>query len=333
MSSMQRWTLDGIEQHTGAHTVLRGVQLTLDPGLHVLLGPTGAGKTSLLRILAGLDRPSAGRVCIGEREVTRAGVRARSVAMVYQQFINYPSLDVFGNIAAPLRQRGELSEAEIDQRVRTAARTLRIEAFLGRFPAQLSGGQQQRTAIARALVREADLLLLDEPLVNLDYKLREELRGELRSAFASRGSTIVYATTEPQEALILGGKTAVLDAGRILEHGPSLDVYLRPRSARAAEVTSDPPLNWLPLELDGNTARIGTLLQFAVPSHCLGLAAGRYRAGLRPHQLRAAPALETRDESTSAEGAHTGGANAVSRSVAPTRHIIRWRSRTKAVRP
>src|SRR5262249_13999893 len=161
-------------------------------GINVLLGPTGAGKTSLLRLIAGLDRPTSGKVLIDGRDVTQLGVKKRSVAMVYQQFVNYPSLTVFENIASPLRQGSarlggkHLGAEEIDKQVKEAANLLHIDALLMRMPNELSGGQQQRTAIARAIVKGADLLLLDEPLVNLDYKLREELRVELRGLFARR---------------------------------------------------------------------------------------------------------------------------------------------------
>src|SRR3954449_781405 len=148
---------------------IRDVSLTLDRGtLSVLLGPTLSGKTSIMRLLAGLDKPTSGRVLVDGKDVTGIDVRQRSVAMVYQQFINYPSLSVYENIASPLRVQGRPRE-EIDRRVREAARLLQLEPYLNRMPLQLSGGQQQRTAMARALVRGAALVLLDEPLANLDY--------------------------------------------------------------------------------------------------------------------------------------------------------------------
>jgi glycerol transport system ATP-binding protein len=145
----------------------------------VLLGATQAGKTTLMRVMAGLDAPSAGRVLVDGRDVTGVPVRERNVAMVYQQFINYPSMTVADNIASPLKLRGGLRQGGIAQRVRELAEKLHIEPFLDRLPAELSGGQQQRVALARALAKKAPLMLLDEPLVNLDYKLREELRDEL----------------------------------------------------------------------------------------------------------------------------------------------------------
>src|SRR3954462_6185194 len=193
-------TVDGIP-------TIRDVSLTLERGtLSVLLGPTLSGKTSIMRLLAGLDRPTSGRVLVDGKDVTGFDVRQRSVAMVYQQFINYPSLSVYENIASPLRVQGK-PRAEIEHRVAEAVRLLRLEPYLKRTPLQLSGGQQQRTAIARALVKGAGLVLLDEPLANLDYKLREELRTELPRIFEASGAIFVYATTEPSEALLLGGDT------------------------------------------------------------------------------------------------------------------------------
>ena len=236
-------TLHRIEQKVGAYTHLYPLDLTLVPqAVTVLLGATRAGKTTLMRVMAGLDAPAAGRVMVDGRDVTGQPVRARNVAMVYQQFINYPSLTVADNIASPLRLR---KERNVDARVRELAGKLHIENFLERLPAELSGGQQQRVALARALAKNAPLMLLDEPLVNLDYKLREELRDELSELFASGASTVVYATTEPTEALLLGGYTAVLDAGELLQYGPTAEVFRKPKSIRVARAFSDPPMNLL----------------------------------------------------------------------------------------
>ena len=200
-------TLDHVTRSVDGIPAIRDVSLTLERGtLSVLLGPTLSGKTSTMRLLAGLDRPTTGRVLVDGKDVTGVDVRQRSVAMVYQQFINYPSFTVYENIASPLRVQGK-PRAEIEKRVQEVAKLLKLEPYLERTPLQLSGGQQQRTAIARALVKGADLVLLDEPLANLDYKLREELRTELPRIFEASGAIFVYATTEPSEALLLGGRT------------------------------------------------------------------------------------------------------------------------------
>jgi glycerol transport system ATP-binding protein len=234
-------TLEGISKKVLAQTWLYEMNIVPRSGaVTVLLGATQSGKTSLMRIMAGLDVPSEGRVLVDGQNVTGMPVRERNVAMVYQQFINYSSLTVYDNIASPMKLRGDKN---IDQRVKELAAKLHIEMFLDRYPAALSGGQQQRVALARALAKAAPLMLLDEPLVNLDYKLREELRDELTALFAAGDSTVIYATTEPSEALMLGGYTAVLDRGELLQYGPTADVFFKPKSLRVARAFSDPPMN------------------------------------------------------------------------------------------
>ena len=238
--------LSGISYRAGSELWLRDIDLSLAEGsINVLLGATLAGKTTLLRIMAGLDRPTAGQLRKGDADLTGVPVRQRNVAMVYQQFINYPSLTVYENIASPLRVARK-PEAQIKARVAQLAETLRLTPFLSRHPAELSGGQQQRTALARALAKDAELLLLDEPLINLDYKLREELRAELTQLFAGGRTTVVYATTEPLEALQLGGHTTLLAEGHVLQSGPTMQVFRRPATLAAARAFSDPPLNVIP---------------------------------------------------------------------------------------
>ncbi len=239
--------LEAVGKRVGSAQWLHSMHLALQPGaVTVLLGATQAGKTSLMRIMAGLDVPSQGRVLVDGRDVTGVPVRQRNVAMVYQQFINYPSLTVAQNIASPLKLRGEKN---IEQRVRQIAERLHIDMFLERYPAELSGGQQQRVALARALAKGAPLMLLDEPLVNLDYKLREELREELTALFQAGQATVVYATTEPGEALLLGGYTAVLHEGELLQYGPTAEVFHQPNSLRVARAFSDPPMNLVPAQV------------------------------------------------------------------------------------
>ena len=270
-------TLEGISKKVGAQSWLFDMNIAPRSGaVTVLLGATQAGKTSLMRIMAGLDVPTSGRVLVDGKNVVGVPVRERNVAMVYQQFINYPSLTVRKNIASPLKLRGEKG---IDQRVRELAEKLHIEMFLDRYPAELSGGQQQSVALARALAKGAPLMLLDEPLVNLDYKLREELRDELSALFAAGDSTVIYATTEPGEALLLGGYTAVMDAGELLQYGPTAEVFHKPKSLRVARAFSDPPMNLLPatagpggVQLDG-----GPLLVLGLPT----TASNKFTVGMR----------------------------------------------------
>jgi glycerol transport system ATP-binding protein len=268
-------TLEQVGKQVGASTHLYPLDLTLVPrAVTVLLGATQAGKTSLMRLMAGLDKPTQGRVLADGADVTGVPVRERNVAMVYQQFINYPSMSVAANIASPLRLRGGLDRAAIARRVREIASRLHIDHFLDRLPSELSGGQQQRVALARALAKAAPLMLLDEPLVNLDYKLREELRDELSMLFATGDATVVYATTEPTEALLLGGHTAVLDAGELLQYGPTAEVFRRPKSIRVARAFSDPPMNLI----EGRAASLGVTL---CPAS--GAAAGAGSSGLQLH--------------------------------------------------
>ncbi|MGJ7492497.1 ABC transporter ATP-binding protein [Variovorax sp. ZT4R33] len=258
-------TLERVTKKVGAQTWLYEQSIAPQPGaVTVLLGATQAGKTSLMRLMAGLDTPSAGRVTVDGHDVTGMPVRERNVAMVYQQFINYPSLTVADNIASPLKLRGEKN---IEARVKALADKLHIGMFLQRLPAELSGGQQQRVALARALAKNAPLMLLDEPLVNLDYKLREGLREELTQLFATGDSTVIYATTEPGEALLLGGYTAVMDAGELLQYGPTSEVFHAPQSLRVARAFSDPPMNLLPgtATPEGVQLAGGPLLPMALP--------------------------------------------------------------------
>ncbi|MFO7570157.1 MAG: ABC transporter ATP-binding protein [Smithellaceae bacterium] len=266
-------------------THINRITLKIESGAtNVILGHTLAGKTSLLRLMAGLDRPTSGRILLSGKDVTGLFVRKRSVAMVYQQFVNYPSMTVYDNIASPLKM-SRLPAADIDQRVRKTAAMLHIENLLDRLPAELSGGQQQRTAIARSLVKDSELLLLDEPLVNLDYKLREELQVELQEIFKERKAIVVYTTTEPSEALMLGGNIVVLDEGRILQTGATPDVYHHPANTRVAQVFSDPPINFLPAVVSGRIARLGQDIDIPMLGHLEAVPDGRYIFGVRPNHL------------------------------------------------
>ena len=265
------------------------ISLTLAHGtLNVLLGPTLSGKTTLMRLMAGLDPPSTGRVFLDGVDVTGVPVRRRNVAMVYQQFINYPSMTVYENIASPLRVGGA-DRATIEREVGRAAELLKLTPYLRRHPLELSGGQQQRTALARAIVKKAGLVLLDEPLANLDYKLREELREELPRIFAESGAIYVYATTEPTEALLLGGNTATLHEGRVTQFGPTIEVYRRPADLLTARIFADPPLNSIAANKRGDRFELAGGLSLPVPAAFAGIADQPCTIGFRAHHLGLAP--------------------------------------------
>jgi len=270
--------LRDVSRRVGGVTHIADVSLRLERGsLNVLLGPTLSGKTSLMRMMAGLDRPSSGAVLFDGKDVTAVPVAKRNVAMVYQQFINYPAWTVRENIASPLRVR-RTSEAELEREVMRAAELLRLTPYLERTPLELSGGQQQRVALARAIVKKAELILLDEPLANLDYKLREELRQELPKLFADSNSVVVYATTEPAEALLLGGATATLHQGRVTQIGPTLSIYRRPRDILTAKTFSDPPLNTVTASEAGWSASPARTATIAFRAHHLRPGMGSPRA-------------------------------------------------------
>ena len=275
--------LQGVSRSVGGRVHIHPTDLTLRKGtMNVLLGPTLSGKTSLMRLMAGLDQPTAGRVLWDGLNVTGMRVQDRGVAMVYQQFINYPGLTVYENIASPLRILGEAQD-KIDRKVRETAEMMRLTPMLTRKPLELSGGQQQRCALARALVKGAGLVLLDEPLANLDYKLREELRVEIPRIFEASGAIFVYATTEPEEALLLGGNTATLWQGRVTQFGPTPQVYRQPVDATTARVFSDPPMNFMAAKKLGAQVMLG---DSAAPVAGFGdLPDGAYQAGFRANHL------------------------------------------------
>jgi glycerol transport system ATP-binding protein len=272
-----------VVKRVGAETHIHEVSLKLAAtGFNILLGPTLAGKTTLMQLMAGLDRPTAGEIWLNGRDMTGVPVRKRNVSMVYQQFINYPNLTVFENIASPLRV-ARLPRAAIDERVHRMAELLHLRPLLDRRPAELSGGQQQRTALARALVKDADLVLLDEPLANLDFKLREELRDELPKLFADRRTTVVFATTDPTEALLLGGHTVALHEGRVTQFGPTSEVYRRPADLLTAQVLSSPPMNLARVAKEGDRIILSDGVGWPAKAAMQHLPNGRYTLGIRPH--------------------------------------------------
>nr|WP_245216623.1 ABC transporter ATP-binding protein [Sagittula salina] len=277
--------LKGVSKVVEGQVHIHATDLTLVNGtMNVLLGPTASGKTSLMRLMAGLDAPATGSIHWNGEDVTGQRVQDRKVAMVYQQFINYPSMSVYDNIASPMKLMG-IDRAEVDRRVRETADLMQLTPMLDRKPLELSGGQQQRCALARALVKNAGLVLLDEPLANLDYKLREELRVEIPKIFEASGSIFVYATTEPEEALLLGGNVATLWEGRVTQFGPTPMVYRQPVDATTARVFSDPPMNFLQISKTGGKIMFGNGQSAPATGKLAELKDGRYVAGFRPNHL------------------------------------------------
>lgn len=277
--------LKKVSLRPGADIFIHPTDLAFERGsFNILLGTTLAGKTSLMQLMAGIQKPTSGRIFFDGKDVTTTSVQKRNVSVVYQQFINYPNYSVFENIASPLRVL-RMSESDINNRVGKFADLLRLTPMLGRKPSELSGGQQQRTALARALVKDADLVLLDEPLANLDFKLREELREELPRLFADRDCIVVYATTEPTEALLFGGHTATLHEGRVTQFGPTGEIYRRPNDLVTARVFSEPPMNVAQVVKTGSQFSLDGAVNWLAPGQLAGLADGSYTFGIRPHHV------------------------------------------------
>lgn len=226
----------------GAVRAVSNVSLAVEQGdFVVMVGPSGCGKSTVLRLIAGLEQPDVGSIMLDGRDITDARPADRNVAMVFQDYALYPHLSVFENIAFPLRVR-KLPKPQVERRVRTVAEKLRIAEVLDRKPAKLSGGQQQRVAIGRALVREPAVFLMDEPLSNLDAKLRAEMREELVRLHRETGATIVYVTHDQTEAMTMATEVVVMDAGRIQQTGSPFDVRFHPTNDFVADFFAAPPV-------------------------------------------------------------------------------------------
>jgi glycerol transport system ATP-binding protein len=234
--------LGGPEKETFSHS--------FSPGeITVILGSNQSGKTNLCRLIAGLNTRARGRVTLNGSDLCDLKPRERPVSLVYQAFVNYPNLSVRDNIASPLRARG-IDSAEADQRIEALAGKLQIGDLLDRMPHELSGGQQQRLAIARAMAKDADVLLLDEPLVNLDFKLRESLERELRDLLQESGTVVIYTSSDPRDAFAIGDRLLLLSDGRMVQAGTPLDVYRNPADFTAMELLAEPCVN--SFERDGS---------------------------------------------------------------------------------
>jgi ABC-type sugar transport system ATPase subunit len=285
MSQTGSVRIEGVVKKHGSFTALHGLDLDIRPGeFFALLGPSGSGKTTTLRILAGLETVSAGRVMLDDTDVTHADPGERDVAMVFQSYALYPHMTVGENIAFPLKMIGTPAAAR-QEAVQEAAAKVGIAHLLARRPGQLSGGQQQRCALARAIVRKPRLFLLDEPLSNLDAKLRIETRAELRRLQRELGVTVVYVTHDQEEAMTVADRMAVFMEGRVVQVGTPKGIYLRPASTAVAAFIGTPPMNMLPAELaDGNVQVAGASLPVdGATGH-----QGPVVLGVRPGDLRIA---------------------------------------------
>ena len=279
--------IDNITKSFGSFLALERVDLDIADGEFLaLLGPSGCGKTTLLRIIAGLETPSSGRVKIGGRDVSALPPRKRGLAMVFQNYAVFPHMSVRQNIGFGLSMAGA-EAAWIERQVARAAALLHIEANLDRYPAQLSGGQRQRVAVARALAVEPSVLLMDEPLSNLDALLRLEMRAELKSVLREAGTTTVYVTHDQTEAMGLADRIAVLHAGRIQQIGAPAEVYAYPATTFVGGFVGSPPMNFLTLSVENGRVRLGGLV-LAPP------AGTRVQIvlGVRPEDLQTAGAAE-----------------------------------------
>ena len=274
-------------------------------GLYTVLGRTLSGKTTLLRAIAGLQKPHEGAITLHGRPFMDIPVWKRNVAMVYQQFINYPHLSVLSNVAFPLI-KAKVPRAQAKKRAKEVLARVGLSGFENRWPSALSGGQQQRVALARALVKNAEILLLDEPLVNLDYKLREQLREEFLNIFRDqKDAIVVYCTTDPAEAIQLGHELIIMDKGAVIQKARPLDAFNSPANITCAEVINDPPMNMFEGVVDGERIRLKGGVCFSVPDHMKGLENGAYVFGVRAMDLAVGKDIESKVTLSEISGSQT----------------------------
>ncbi|MEO6012314.1 MAG: ABC transporter ATP-binding protein [Devosia sp.] len=283
---MARIRLENISKKFGEHVAVENLDLDVADGeFFVLLGPTGAGKTTTLRMIAGLEKPTTGTIHIGDNNVNEWGPAERDVALVLQQYSLYPRLTVRDNLSFPLRSAvRRMSQADIDKRIDYASTTLRIGHLLERKTDRLSGGEMQRVSIGRAIVREPQAFLMDEPLSALDAKLREALRSELKDLQMRLGGTFVFVTHDQVEAMTMGDRIAVLNQGRIVQVGTPHEVYANPRNTFVASFVGSPAINLLPGQLSNGRAVV-TPQTFELPVSSQTAADGAYTFGIRPENV------------------------------------------------
>jgi multiple sugar transport system ATP-binding protein len=319
--------LAGVSKSFGTTPVIGAVTLGIEPGEFVVfVGPSGCGKSTLLRLIAGLEEPSAGSIHISGRDVTREHPSQRGVAMVFQSYALYPHMSVAENMAFGLKIRKSPKD-EIDSRVRRAASILQLEGLLDRKPRALSGGQRQRVAIGRAIVREPDVFLFDEPLSNLDASLRGQMRIEIARLHAQLGATMVYVTHDQVEAMTLASRIVVLNAGRIEQIGAPMELYRRPANLFVAGFLGSPGMNFLPglvSRTDGQSIEIDAAgVRITVP-RALGATAAAgspVTLGVRPEHIR----FSSSESDVPGEVAHVerlGGEALVHVRIGPSGHML-----------
>jgi multiple sugar transport system ATP-binding protein len=284
---MARIRLENISKSFGTHAAVKDLSLDVADGeFFVLLGPTGAGKTTTLRMIAGLEKPGTGSIYINDADVGEWGPAERDVALVLQQYSLYPRLSVRDNLAFPLRSRvRNMSKADIDARIEYASKTLRIGHLLDRKTDRLSGGEMQRVSIGRAIVREPQVFLMDEPLSALDAKLRESLRSELKDLQMRLKSTFIFVTHDQVEAMTMGDRIAVLNHGRVVQVGTPQQVYSNPVDTFVAGFVGSPAINLLPGQLAAGAAVVAPKT-FELPVGGMSASEGAYTFGIRPEDVR-----------------------------------------------
>jgi multiple sugar transport system ATP-binding protein len=272
--------IDAVTKSFTSFRALNGVSLTVPDGEFLaLLGPSGCGKTTLLRIIAGLETQTTGRVLIGDRDVSSLPPRKRGLAMVFQNYAVFPHMKVRDNVGFGLRMAGA-DAARIEKQVARAAALLHIEPYLDRYPAQLSGGQRQRVAVARALAVEPAVMLMDEPLSNLDALLRLEMRAELKAVLRDAGTTTIYVTHDQTEAMGLADRIAVMHQGSVMQIGTPTEVYRQPRNSIVGRFVGSPPMNFLRVPVTNGHVALGSLSLVAPASPD-----GMIQLGIRPEDL------------------------------------------------
>lgn len=301
---MSKVTLEKLHKSFDATHVIRGVDLEIADGEFVVfVGPSGSGKSTMLRMLAGLEEVTSGSVHIGGRDVTYESPSNRGIAMVFQSYALYPHMSVFENIAFNLRLK-KVNNNEVEQRVKEAARILKLTDLLDRKPAQLSGGQRQRVAIGRAIVRNPDVFLFDEPLSNLDAALRVEMRFEIERLHRELGATMVYVTHDQVEAMTLADRIVAFDTGKIQQVGTPIELYQKPNNLFVAGFIGSPKMNFISATTTGNhtaLAELGEQVQMVFDEHNLG-EGGSLTLGIRPENVLLDDAIDDLANTTIIDG-------------------------------